>query len=72
MLRGNVIWKPALASGGMALYLSLMLALHIHALWLVIPIAAIIYAAGLFAIMVWSEGDIDQVKQRYIHVWTTD
>jgi O-antigen/teichoic acid export membrane protein len=67
---GKVIWKSALASLGMTLYLIVLTALHIQSLWLIIPSAALIYAACMVAVVVWSEGDMNNVKQRYIHVWT--
>ncbi len=70
---GKVIWKSALASLCMALYLALLAQVFVSELpwlWLIIPTAAAVYAVGLLAVMVLSDGGIQHFKARYIRMWT--
>jgi O-antigen/teichoic acid export membrane protein len=63
----RLLWKPVIAGGCMAAYLS---AAQDHALILVIAIAASIYVAVFMALQIWSDGGPKQFKVRHASLWS--
>ena len=64
---GNLVWKPALASAIMAIYLALGSSDNLFS---TIVLAGAIYFAVLFVLMAWSVGGVHQLKARYLFVWS--
>ena len=64
---GNLVWKPALASAIMAIYLALGSSDNLLS---TIVLAGAIYFAVLFVLMAWSVGGVHQLKARYLFVWS--
>lgn len=61
----KLAWKPALASGLMAVYLA---AMKSTGLVLTILPAAIIYFSSLSMLMIWSQGGLDGLKAKYLNL----
>ncbi len=64
---GNLVWKPALASAIMAIYLALGSSDNLFS---TIVLAGAIYFAVLFVLMAWSVGGVRQFKTRYLFMWS--
>jgi len=63
----KITWKPMLASAGMGIYL---VAMHNQNMWLTIASAAVVYGALLFVLTAWSVGGPQQLKNRYLYLWS--
>ena len=63
---GKLIWKPALASAVMALYLY---AVREGSFLLVVFTAALLYAGCLFIIAIKTNGGVRQLKAKYLNLW---
>ncbi len=63
----RITWKPILASAGMGIYL---VAIQDQNMWLIIASAAVVYGALLFVLTVWSAGGPQQLKNRYLYLWS--
>ena len=63
---GRLVWKPAVASAGMAIFLKMV---PNYGLFPTIVSGGIIYAFLLLALLVWSNGGPGQFKARYACLW---
>ncbi|NIT60375.1 MAG: oligosaccharide flippase family protein [Aliifodinibius sp.] len=63
----RLIWKPILAASCMAIYLILM---KDQRVFLAVLTASILYAFVLLAVSVWSVGGLNQLKLKYLYVWS--
>jgi O-antigen/teichoic acid export membrane protein len=64
---GRLVWKPVIASTGMALYLALV---GNREVFLTIVSAGFVYMSILLALGVWSSGGLHQFKARYLYLWS--
>ncbi len=60
----KAVWKPALASVGMGVYLWAVAG--ILGLWVTMASAGVLYVVVLLTLLIWSSGGIQQLKARYI------
>lgn len=65
---GKVVWKSAVASLCMAVYLSVIG--NSQGLWLTIPTAGLVYVSVLIVVLIWSNKGIRQFKARYLYLWS--